>query len=62
MILSNVKIGRNAIVRRAILDKNVVVDDGAQVGVDTEADLARGFTVSDTGITVVGKGITVSRV
>jgi glucose-1-phosphate adenylyltransferase len=60
VILSHVVIGRNAVVHRAILDKNVVVPDGAKVGVDPEADEARGFSVSDGGITVVGKGITVS--
>jgi glucose-1-phosphate adenylyltransferase len=59
VILSNVTIGKRAIVRRAILDKNVVVPDNAQVGVNEEEDRARGFTVSDSGITVVGKGITV---
>jgi glucose-1-phosphate adenylyltransferase len=59
VILSNVTIGRNAIIRSAILDKNVVVPDNAQIGVDRAADLARGFTVSDNGITVIGKGITV---
>jgi glucose-1-phosphate adenylyltransferase len=41
------------------LDKNVVVPDNAQVGVNEEEDRARGFTVSDSGITVVGKGTTV---
>ncbi len=61
VLLSNVRIGKNANVQRAILDKNVVVEEGAEVGVDREADLARGFTVSDGGITVVGKGVTVSR-
>jgi glucose-1-phosphate adenylyltransferase len=52
-------IGEGAVVRRAILDKEVVVRPGATVGVDRSADLARGFTVSDSGITVVGKGIVV---
>jgi glucose-1-phosphate adenylyltransferase len=61
VILSNVTVGRGAIIRRAILDKNVVVPEGAKIGVDREADLARGFTVSDNGITVVGKGVTVER-
>ncbi len=61
VILSNASVGRNAIVRRAILDKNVVVPEGAQVGVDHEQDRARGFTVSDSGVTVVGKGVTVAK-
>jgi glucose-1-phosphate adenylyltransferase len=60
VLLSNVRVGKNAVVRNAILDKNVVVPDGGQVGVNRADDLARGFTVSDGGITVVGKGITVA--
>jgi glucose-1-phosphate adenylyltransferase len=60
VILSHAVIGRNAVVHRAILDKNVVVPDGAQIGVDPEADDARGFTVSEGGVTVVAKGVRVT--
>jgi len=56
VLMNNVDIGRNAVVRNAILDKNVVVPEGARIGVDRDEDLARGFVVSDGGITVVGKG------
>jgi glucose-1-phosphate adenylyltransferase len=49
-------VARSAVVRRAILDKDVCVLEGARVGVDAEEDRARGFTVSDGGVTVVGKG------
>jgi glucose-1-phosphate adenylyltransferase len=59
IIFDGVHIGKNAVIRRTILDKEVVVDDGATVGVDPVADRDRGFTVTDTGITVVGKGIRV---
>ena len=56
VIMHNTRIGRYAVVENAILDKNVVVPDGAVVGVDKEQDLARGFVVSAGGVTVVGKG------
>ena len=56
VILPGVRIGRNAVVHRAILDKNAVVPDGAQVGVDPSADRVR-YTVTASGITVVGKGV-----
>ncbi|WP_232548474.1 glucose-1-phosphate adenylyltransferase [Propioniciclava soli] len=55
IIFSGARIGRNAVVRRAILDKNVIVEDGAEVGVNREHDLARGFHISDNGIVTVPK-------
>jgi glucose-1-phosphate adenylyltransferase len=57
ILFHGVDVGRGARVQNAILDKNVRVADGATVGVDTEHDLARGFTVTENGITVVPKGI-----
>ena len=61
VLFDYVSVGAGARVHRAILDKNVVLEDGATVGVDRERDLARGFTVTDTGITVVGKNARVER-
>jgi glucose-1-phosphate adenylyltransferase len=61
VILDNTIVGRHAVVQDAILDKNVVVPEGAAVGVDKDHDRARGFTVSDGGVTVVGKGQVVER-
>jgi glucose-1-phosphate adenylyltransferase len=55
VILHNSRVGPRAVVRDAILDKNVIVHEGATVGVDKDRDRARGLTVSDGGITVVGK-------
>ena len=56
-----VSIGVDSRVHRAILDKFVDVEDGAHVGLDRDHDRARGFTVTDSGITVVGKGQRVTR-
>ena len=56
VLMHNVNVGRGALVRNAILDKNVDVWPGAQIGVDLAHDRARGFTVTDNGIVVVGKG------
>ena len=55
VLLDDVVVGPGARVHRAILDKNVVVPPGVEIGVDHEADAARGLTVRD-GLTVLGKG------
>jgi glucose-1-phosphate adenylyltransferase len=55
VVMHNTRIGPHAVVRNAILDKNVVVPEGVSVGVDKDHDRARGFVVSDAGVTVVGK-------
>ncbi|TDN93050.1 glucose-1-phosphate adenylyltransferase [Microbacterium sp. BK668] len=61
VLFDHVQVGAGARVHRAILDKNVILADGATVGVDRERDLSRGFTVTDSGITVVGKGVFIDR-
>ena len=60
VLMPSVKIGENAKIKNAILDKNVVVEPGASIGFDIERDRER-FTVSQGGIVVIGKGITVTR-
>ena len=60
VIMQNSRIGRNCVLRNVILDKNVVVPDGVHIGIDREADEARGFHVSPRGVTVVPKGVTVT--
>ena len=58
VLMPGVRIGQNAVVRRAILDKNVVVPANAQIGVDLDLDRTR-YTVSPGGIVVIGKGVSV---
>jgi glucose-1-phosphate adenylyltransferase len=53
VIMDNCDIGRRAKVRRAILDKNVRIPEDAFVGYDLDADRARGYHVTESGIVVV---------
>ena len=39
VLLHNVNVGRHAEIRDAIIDKNVIVPEGAKIGVDKEHDL-----------------------
>jgi glucose-1-phosphate adenylyltransferase len=54
VIMDNCDIGRHAKLRRAILDKNVRVPQDALIGYDLDADRARGWHVTDSGIVVIG--------
>jgi glucose-1-phosphate adenylyltransferase len=55
VIMHDVHVGPGAVVRNAIVDKGVDIPAGCRIGVDQEADKARGFMVED-GLTVIGKG------
>jgi glucose-1-phosphate adenylyltransferase len=54
VLMHNVDVGRHAIVRNAIIDKNVRVPPHARIGVDRDADCAR-FRVTEHGVVVIGK-------
>jgi glucose-1-phosphate adenylyltransferase len=56
VLLHGVDVGRGAVLRRAIIDKGVLVPPGTTIGVDHDADRARGFHISEGGIVVLGKG------
>ena len=55
VLMEGVQVGRRAVIRNAILDKNVIVPEGAQIGVDLDRD-RKLYTVSDAGVVVIGKG------
>ena len=55
VLLDSVRVGQGAVVRRAIIDKNVVVPPEARIGADRDRDHAR-FTLSPNGVVVIGKG------
>jgi len=55
VIMDNCDIGRHAKVRRAILDKNVRIPPDTTVGYDLDADRARGWHVTESGIVVIGR-------
>lgn len=56
ILFDGVSVGRGAILQRAIVDKDVEIPEGEQIGVDPIADAARGLTVTEAGIVVVPRG------
>lgn len=55
ILFEGVDVGRRARIRNAIIDKGVKIPEGARIGYDLDEDRRRGFTVSDSGIVVLGK-------
>ncbi len=53
VLFDGVNVGRRARIRRAIIDKNVVIPEGMEIGYDREKDLARGFKISEGGVVVI---------
>lgn len=53
ILLERVTVSRYCRVHRAILNAGVTLPEGAVVGEDRERDLAAGYHVSDSGVTVV---------
>lgn len=56
ILLSGVDVGRHAKIRRAIIDRDVQIPQGMQIGYDLDEDAKR-FTVTASGIVVVPKWI-----
>ncbi|GAA1745783.1 glucose-1-phosphate adenylyltransferase [Nostocoides vanveenii] len=55
VLMDDVEVGRSCQIRRAIIDKGVVIPEGTNIGVDHDHDRARGFEVTDSGLVVIGK-------
>lgn len=55
ILFEGVDVGRHAAIRRAIIDKGVKIPEGMEIGYDLERDRARGLTVTESGIVVIGK-------
>ena len=55
ILFNNVEIGRYAKIKRAIIDENLRIPEGTEIGYDHKADRARGYTVTDSGIVIVTK-------
>jgi glucose-1-phosphate adenylyltransferase len=56
ILFDGVEIGRNCKIRRTIIDKGVRLPEGTEVGYDLDKDRAAGYTVTESGIVVIGKG------
>ncbi|MGF1739859.1 glucose-1-phosphate adenylyltransferase [Vibrio profundum] len=55
ILLGDVKIGEDCVLRRVILDKDVEIAPGTKIGVHLEEDKQR-YHVSDEGVVVIPKG------
>jgi glucose-1-phosphate adenylyltransferase len=57
LILPECEIMDRCIIRGAILDRGSIIPEGTQIGVDLDADRARGFRVTEAGHTLVTPGM-----
>ncbi len=55
ILFEGVNVGRNARIRRAIIDKDVTIPPGVEIGFDPVEDARRGFVTSKSGVVVIGK-------
>jgi glucose-1-phosphate adenylyltransferase len=55
VLLDGVEVGRGCVIKRAIIDKGVQVPENTTIGVDHDRDRARGFMVTESGLTVIAK-------
>ena len=53
VILPDVTVNRYCKIRRAIIDRGAEIPEGMEIGFDKKADEAKGFRVTDAGVTLV---------
>ena len=53
VLLPDVDVGERCRINRAIIDRGAIIEPGTEIGVDQDADRARGFRVTKKGITLV---------
>jgi len=58
ILMENVDIGRHCRIRRAVIDKDVVIPPGTEIGYNLDEDRKR-FHVTPSGIVVIGKGVSI---
>jgi len=55
ILFPGVNVGRYSRLRRCIIDREVNIPEHTQIGYDLEEDRARGYTVTESGVVVVGR-------
>ncbi len=55
ILFGRVNVGRHAKIRRAIIDKGVSIPPGVEIGYDPDQDRARGFAITENGLTIIAK-------
>ncbi len=53
VIMPGVVVNRHVKIRKAVIDSGTILPEGTEVGLDSEADRARGFRVTEEGVTLV---------
>ena len=53
ILFEGVTVGRHVKIRKAIIDKGVVIPDGTEIGYNHEEDIKNGYTITESGIVVV---------
>jgi len=55
ILFSGVNVGRYSRLRRVIADRDVAIPENTEIGFDPEADRARGYLVTESGLVVIGR-------